>query len=138
MVEESKYYVFYDGDCGFCNRWVRWILKHDRKAVFRFASLQSDFGRSFLKERGLEMNHLDTLYLWKPKAFYLKKSQAVSKIALLLGGRYALLSRLNVFPVMVGDWLYDRIAERRKSLGSTICLNLSPEERERFLDNVKE
>ena len=30
-VDSNKYYVFYDGECGFCNFWVHWILKKDVK-----------------------------------------------------------------------------------------------------------
>src|SRR5208282_2040504 len=37
--------ILYDGVCGLCNRGVRFVLKRDRKGVFRFASLQSSAGR---------------------------------------------------------------------------------------------
>lgn len=97
-IQDSKYYVFYDGDCGFCNYWVSWILKNDHKNQFLFSALQSDFGQKFLKERGLERKQFNTLYLWKPGEFYLIKSEAVSQIAKILGGKYALLSYLNIFP----------------------------------------
>ena len=83
-MDTTKYYVFYDGDCGFCNYWVQWILKNDRKDHFRFAALQSDFGQKFLKERRLESNEFNTIYLWKPNEFYLLKSQAIVKIARIL------------------------------------------------------
>ncbi|WP_373710272.1 thiol-disulfide oxidoreductase DCC family protein, partial [Kaistella sp.] len=76
-VNTNKYYVFYDGECGFCNFWVHWILKKDVKNQFLFASLQSEFGQQFLSERNLELKNLDTLYLWKPEKYYLQKSQAV-------------------------------------------------------------
>ena len=33
--------LLYDGGCGLCNRFVQFILRRDRNAVFRFASLQS-------------------------------------------------------------------------------------------------
>ena len=97
-MDNTKYYVLYDGDCGFCNHWVHWILKHDHKNQFLFASLQSDFAQKFLKERGLPTNDFDSIILLKPTSFYLKKSEAIVAIAKLLGGKYKFLTYLNIFP----------------------------------------
>ena len=36
--------LLYDGVCGLCNRLVQFILRRDRTAIFRFASLQSSAG----------------------------------------------------------------------------------------------
>ena len=132
-MDYSKYYVFYDGDCGFCNYWVQWILKNDKKDQFLFTALQSDFGQKFLKERGLENKNFNTLYLWKPQEFYLLKSQAVTKIAKILGGKYAFLSYLNIFPKMISDKVYDEIAKRRLKLAAQNCLLPTPEERKKFI-----
>ena len=31
-------WVFFDGECGFCHRWVQWVVKRDRDGrAFRFA-----------------------------------------------------------------------------------------------------
>ncbi len=133
-MDDSKYYVFYDGDCGFCNHWVQWILKNDHKDQFRFAALQGNFGQKFLKERGLENKNFNTLYLWKPNEFYLIKSQAVTKIARILGGKYALLSYLNIFPNFFSDKIYDQIAVRRQKLAAQKCFLPTQEERKKFLD----
>jgi len=132
-MDTSKYYVFYDGDCGFCNHWVQWILKNDKNDLFRFAALQSDFGQNFLKERGLENRNFNTLYLWKPEEFYLIKSQAITKIAKLLGGKYAVLGSLNIFPKIISDKIYDQIAARRLKLAAQNCLLPTPEERKKFI-----
>jgi len=132
-MDTTKYYVFYDGDCGFCNYWVQWILKNDRKDHFRFAALQSDFGQKFLKERRLESNEFNTIYLWKPNEFYLLKSQAIVKIARILGGKYALLSRLDIFPRFVSDRIYDEVAKRRQNLANRQCLLPTSEERKKFI-----
>ena len=34
--------VFYDGDCGLCDRFVRWMLRRDRGHHYRFAPLQGE------------------------------------------------------------------------------------------------
>ena len=132
-MDTSKYYVFYDGDCGFCNFWVQWILKNDLKDQFMFAALQSDFGQEFLKERGLETKQLSTLYLWKPQSFYLKKSEAALKIASILGGKYSFIGYLSFVPKFISDFLYDKVAENRKKLATNTCFLTNEKERTKFV-----
>ena len=132
-MDTTKYYVFYDGDCGFCNHWVQWILKNDKKDHFRFAALQSDFGQKFLNERGLESKDLNTLYLWKPNEFYLIKAGAITQIARILGGKFAALSYLNILPNFLSNKIYDQIAARRLTLAAQNCLLPTPEERKKFI-----
>ena len=134
MTDETKYYVFYDGDCGFCNYWVKWIIKNDKKDQFRFSALQSNFGQQFLWQRNLDRNQFNTLYLWKPNSFYLVKSEAVSKIAKILGGKHALLANLNILPRFLSDSIYDKIAKNRDKLSSQKCFIPTEEERKKFVD----
>ena len=132
-MDTSKYYVFYDGDCGFCNFWVQWILKSDVKDQFMFAALQSDFGQGFLKERGLETKQLSTLYLWKPQSFYLNKSEAALKIASILGGKYSFIGYLSFVPKFISDFVYDKISENRKKLATNTCFLPNEKERTKFV-----
>lgn len=133
LLDTSKYYLLYDGDCGLCNRWVQWVLKHDEKDQFRFMALQSEYGQQFLKERGLPLKDFDSLYLWKPQAFYLKKSDAVIKIGSILGGKFHGLSVGKLIPQWVRNKLYDMVAKRRMNLMSPSCYLPTPEERQKFL-----
>ena len=133
-MDTSKYYVFYDGDCGLCNYWVQWILKNDHQKQFLFSALQSEFGQKFLKERNLENQQLTTLYLWKPKAFYETKSRAVFKIAKILGGKYAVFGYLNLLPRPVTDFCYDRVAANRKGFSVQHCALPTAEEQGRFIE----
>lgn len=133
-IDETKYYVLYDGDCGFCNHWVQWILKNDKKNQFMFAALQSKFGQQFLWQRGLDRNQFNTLYLWKPKSFYLIKSEAVSRIAKIIGGKYGVMASLNVFPRFLSDKIYDKIAENRLKLSAQNCFLPSEEEKKKFIE----
>lgn len=132
-MDTSKYYVFYDGDCGFCNFWVQWILKNDLKDQFMFAALQSDFGQEFLKKRGLETKQLSTLYLWKPQSFYLKKSEAALKIASILGGKYSFIGYLSFVPKFISDFFYDKVSENRKKLATNTCFLPNEKERAKFV-----
>lgn len=133
-IDQTKYYVFYDGDCGFCNHWVQWILENDHQKKFMFSALQSEFGQTFLKERNLETSDLDTVYLWKPGGFYHTKSQAAFAIANVLGGKYRLLSYLKFLPDFITNFFYDRISKNRQKLASQKCFLPTPEERKRFIE----
>ena len=132
-IDPTKYYVFYDGESGFCNFWVHWILKRDNKDQFLFAALQGEFGQKFLGDRNLELKDLDTLYLWKPDEYYLRKSHAVFKISEILGGVYQFISLLRFLPTFITDFFYDQIAENRKSLATQACEIPTPEERKKFI-----
>lgn len=134
MTDSSKYYVFYDGDCGFCNHWVQWILENDTKDQFLFSSLQSDFGQQFLNERGLENKVFSTLYLWKPGSFYMTKSQAALTIARTLGGKFGLLGHLNFIPAFISDFVYGIVAANRTKLAAGKCFLPSPEQRKKFIE----
>ena len=136
MIDSSKYYVFYDGDCGFCNHWVQWILKNDHKDKFMFSSLQSEFGQKFLNDRGLENQKFSTLYLWKPEFFYLSKSQAGLAIARILGGKFALIGHLNFFPSFITDFVYEKIAANRLKLSDNKCFLPNEKERAKFVGDL--
>lgn len=131
---KDKHIIFYDGDCGFCNFSVQWILKRDRKDQFLFAALQSKLGQEFLTERHLETKDLDSIYLWKPESYYLKKSDAAIKIGQLLSGIYQISVAGKILPLSVRDNIYDYIAKRRKSLMTGQCLIPTAEERKKFID----
>jgi predicted DCC family thiol-disulfide oxidoreductase YuxK len=49
--------IFYDGVCPLCNGLIRIVLRFDRKAEFRYSSLQSDYARETLSRH--ERNPLD-------------------------------------------------------------------------------
>ena len=40
--------LFYDGHCGLCHSAVKFVLKHDRRALFRFAPLQGELAKQHL------------------------------------------------------------------------------------------
>lgn len=114
--DTDKFYIFFDGKCAFCNYWVQWLLNKDKKDRFLFSPLQSALGQKFLEDRKLDTENLDTLYLWKPKEYYLKESQAILKIAKILGGSYAILARINFLPNSLTDFIYKKISKKRNSL----------------------
>ena len=131
---KDKFIVFYDGECGFCNYWVQWILERDKKDKFLFSSLQSDFGQKFLNERNLPNEVFDTLYLWKPESFYLSKYQAILRIASELGGVYSLANIGKILPDFIGNQFYNSVSQNRKKLAENQCFLPNAEQRKKFID----
>jgi len=47
-----RHLVLFDGLCGLCDGMVRFLLRHDRGRVFRFAPIQSTTGRAIVRGAG--------------------------------------------------------------------------------------
>ena len=129
--------VLYDGDCGFCNSWVRLTVRLDRQARYRFASLQSETGRRLLATCGVPSSTDSVVLIEDGRAY--THSSAVLRICRGLGGVWWLLYLLNGIPKPLRDGVYRWIARRRRSLGGhDACVLPSPELRARFLDDAEE
>lgn len=137
---EAKHLILYDGICGLCDRLCRFVLARDRRAVFRFAALQSATGRRMLDSHGGDPLHLDTFYVVLRYESQQPELLAKSRAALFVMGRlswpWKLMLTLRLLPLRLLDWGYDRIARRRYKLFGRYdtCRMPSPEFRDRFLD----
>ena len=132
MSNTEKRIVFYDGDCGFCNRTVSFILKNDKSGSVFFASLQSEFTIELFKEKGYAKPDLSTFYFLEDDKLY-EKSNAAIRLAKYLKFPYNLSRVFKVVPRALRDWIYDGIAKRRQKLMSGFCVMPDPKDRKRFL-----
>jgi predicted DCC family thiol-disulfide oxidoreductase YuxK len=125
----------FDGVCNLCSRSVQFILKRDRRNLFRFASLQSPLGQSLLQGTGLPPDHLDSFVLVENNKVYTRSSGAL-RVCRKLGGAWPLLYVLMIIPRPLRDGIYNWIARRRyKWFGKKeSCWLPSPEWKSRFLD----
>ena len=62
-ADNSSPIILFDGECGFCQRSVRFVLRHDKRGVFRFAARQSGAGLRLLAEHGLPPEGVDSMVL---------------------------------------------------------------------------
>lgn len=127
--------VLFDGVCNFCNESVDFLIRNDRKGKFRFASLQSDVGKSLLAQHGLQDLPLSTSVLIEGDKVFMN-SDAVLETARRLDGVYALAAGLLFIPRPLRDWAYRVFARNRYKLFGRreMCMVPTPELRERFLD----
>ncbi|NHN47813.1 thiol-disulfide oxidoreductase DCC family protein [Halostella sp. JP-L12] len=104
--------VLFDGVCNLCSGFVQFLAPRDPEGRFRFASLQSEAGRELLAERGLPTDELESVVLVEGDDHYVK-SDAVLRIAELLGGVYGLLAPFRLVPRRIRDRAYDVVAANR-------------------------
>ena len=102
--------VFFDGVCNLCQGSVRYLIKHDKKGVLKFASLQGNYAKDFVNET--EIQSMQSVLFFDGKMLY-KKSTAVLKLSSLLGGWHQLLLLGYILPRFVRDWLYNIVAKNR-------------------------
>ncbi len=124
--------ILYDGECGFCQFWVQFILKRDPKAYFVFAPLQAPWTQALHGKTPI--SEFDTVILYEENQLFLKSS-AVLRIISKLKFPWNLLKIFFVFPICIENFIYDEIAKRRKLLSVYLkCPILNNEERKRFLN----
>ena len=133
--------VFYDGVCGLCDRFVRFLLERDAAGRIRFAQLQGDLARRELTPHGFDPNDLDTVFAvsaWgTPQQRVLTRSRAVLHAVTRLGGLWSLLAHAaHVIPAAIADPVYAAVAARRYRVFGRfdVCPLPRPEWRGRFMD----
>jgi predicted DCC family thiol-disulfide oxidoreductase YuxK len=127
--------LLYDGVCGLCNSTVRFVLRRDRAAIFRFAALQSPWAERVLAEHGARASDLDTFYVVVDEQL-LARSDAVLFLLRQFGGIWPTIGWvLRLLPRFVRDWLYRIVARNRYRIFGRYetCRLPGADERARFL-----
>lgn len=141
-VGEGAHLVLYDGVCGLCSRLLQFLLKHDRRAVFTFASLQSTVGRTMVERFGGDPNELASFHVVanhrgnKPQMF--SRSGAALFVAGQLGWPWKAAALAGVLPTAMLDHVYNVVARNRYRMFGRFeqCLTPRPEFRARFVDRT--
>jgi len=104
--------ILFDGVCNLCNTSVQFVIKHDPKAIFKFASLQSEAGQTLLKKYNLPQNDFNSFILIENNQAYTKSSAAL-KASKLLKGPVKVLQLFIFVPVFIRDRVYNFISKNR-------------------------
>jgi len=132
IVNNNKHIILFDGVCKLCSGWVQFVYQRDPQAKIKFASVQSDAGKELLAWSGLPANHNDNetfhyetmVYIEHGKPYF--KSEAFFNVVRQLQKPWPILALGEGAPVLMRDWLYDRIARNRYRLFGKRDLCLMP------------
>ena len=131
---QNKNIILFDGNCGLCNRSIKFILRKEKEQGFFYTALQSESGKSILKHFDLEGKADSIVFIEKGKAHI--KSGAALRICKYLKGVLPLMMGFIIVPPFIRNAVYDYIAKNRiKWYGSTeYCEMMTPELKKRFLE----
>jgi predicted DCC family thiol-disulfide oxidoreductase YuxK len=125
-VENTKKIIFYDGECGLCQRSISFLARADKRKIISYAPIN---GKTYLQVYNERDHSLSTVrFLNNGNTF--EKGDALIEILSQLSPRFWLLSALlKCFPSRVRDRIYDLIANQRNKVSCTLMTK-----DERFLD----
>lgn len=127
--------VLYDGECGFCQRSVQFILSRDKADRCRFGALQGKTGQRLLKQNGLELEDLSSMRVWDGRQLH-SHSDAVMEVLAHLGRPWRWLRVGRMVPRRLRDAVYRLVARNRLKLsGKAACAIPTAAERAKFLND---
>jgi len=133
----SQHLVFYDGECGLCDKAVQFVLARDKAQDFDFAPLQGTTAAEMLKELPENIKTADSLILIEnyktPNRSLYIYGKGAFRICWLLGGAWSILGLLSFLPSILYDWGYRLVARNRHKLFATKCMVPSQQNKHRFL-----
>ena len=134
MEQLNNHIILFDGVCNLCNGAVQFVIKHDKKSIFKFASLQSKYGEQFLLQNNLSATTFDSfIYIRHQKI--LQKSSAALYVLKDMKGFITLGFVFIIVPKFIRDFIYTLIAKKRyKWFGKKeVCMMPTAALKNRFL-----
>jgi len=133
LKDSKNKILLYDGDCGFCNSSVQFVLKNKKVDDIYFATLQSSFAQQKMKAKGIEIK-MDTLYFLKNDTIYSKSSGAL-QLTKELKFPYPIFLGFYIIPKFIRDYFYSAVAKRRHKISVRYCILPSENEKKLFLSD---
>jgi predicted DCC family thiol-disulfide oxidoreductase YuxK len=126
--------VLFDGVCNYCNAMVNFAIRHDKKAILKFAPIQSEAGK-ILKEKFQVNPGIDSVILIDNGKVY-TYSDAALRITKYLRWPAKALYVLTVVPQFIRQPFYRWVARNRyKWFGKKeTCMVPGTDVRTRFLE----
>ena len=125
--------ILFDGVCLLCSAWVRFVVRRDPEACFRFVAVQAPGGRGMAARLGIDAAAPETNAVVLGGRALFKSDAALAVLSALAGWRWT--AALRAVPRPLRDWFYDRIARNRYRLfgRSEVCMVPTPALASRFL-----
>jgi len=107
--------IVFDAKCVLCSANAQFVLKHDKRRIFRLASMQGDVGSSLYRKFDIDPSDPDTILVIDGDRVR-RDSDAVLFIYEGLGWPWRMVSILRGIPRPIRDALYRLIARNRYRL----------------------
>lgn len=117
MPAKNEKIIFYDGDCGLCQRSIAFLAAIDRTKQLRFAPLNGSTYLLYLKTPA----SMETVLYFDGEKLY-AKSAAIINCLLDVGGWWKLIWPLKLIPLFIRNKVYDVIAGHRKKVSCPILI----------------
>ena len=123
--------LFFDGQCGLCNRWVDIVLKLDRSHIIMFSPLQSNYAKKTL---GALAENTTTI-VYQSGLNILTESDAIIQGLSDIGGYLRIIRLAKVIPKFMRNALYRQLSKNRYLLfkKQSMCRIPSEIEKHRFI-----
>ncbi len=109
---DDKPIVVFDGHCVLCSRFARFVLRRDRRALYRLLPAQTRLGRALYAHYGLDPENYQTNILIADGIASFESESAI-RIFAGLGFPWSLARALRVLPLSLRDALYKIVARNR-------------------------
>ena len=126
--------ILFDGVCNLCNSSVQFIIKRDKKAVFKFAALQSEKAREILASLHTTPEEVHSAVLIDEGKMFLKSTGVIRILSRL--PNWGWFKIFMLVPKFLRDFIYEIVAKYRyKIFGKKdSCMIPTPELKARFLE----
>lgn len=127
--------VIFDGDCGLCNGFVRWLMRVDRHGRFAIASNADEVGKAALEVVGVPWGLTSDTLVVIIRGTPLLRSAAVLGVLRELSRPWRVMAgAVRLVPRRLRDAMYDAVARRRKVLSGRVraCRVADADERRRW------
>ena len=136
--EKYKRIVLFDGDCNLCNHYIQFIINNSEIGSFYFASLQSEIGKSIMRENLCITKQYDcfnSIILIDKNSVCFSESTAILKIFNKLNRPWSFLYIFIIIPSKIRNMVYKYISRNRHIffLNKRKCLTPTPEISDLFL-----
>ncbi|WP_458070971.1 thiol-disulfide oxidoreductase DCC family protein [Rhodanobacter sp. BL-MT-08] len=116
MNTDTRPIVVFDGVCLLCNRWVDFLLRHDRTGRYRLAAMQGNHGRRLLQTHGLSPDDPSSFLLVQDGAGF-TDTEALIRVLSGLGRGWKIMAwAIRAVPRFIRDPAYRWVARHRYRL----------------------
>ena len=111
-INEHQSIVLFDGVCNLCNSAVAFIIKRDKKKIFKLSPLQSSLSEELNQQLHFKQLLLNSIVLIENNKVYYKSTAAL-RVVKKLSGPIKFLYIFIIIPPFIRDAVYSVIAKNR-------------------------